>query len=112
MSTISDNIIGYETFDAGSNPNYTRSYGYTMEPTTHTGVLMSYVFCEAFSANVGIANTPCAREITPDRAFLGKTSTRAPTGTHNPATIRASVASHSPGWCRVILTTCLCWVGL
>jgi len=33
-----DTIIGYETFDAGSNPNYTRSYGYTLEPTTHTGV--------------------------------------------------------------------------
>jgi hypothetical protein len=37
-----DTIIGYESFDAGSNPNYTRSYGYTVEPTTHTGVLMSY----------------------------------------------------------------------
>jgi len=52
-----DTIIGYEVFESGNNPNFTRSYGYTMEPTTHTGVLMSYVFCEAFSANVGIANT-------------------------------------------------------
>jgi len=28
-----DTIIGYEVFNAGSNPNYTRSYGYTIEPT-------------------------------------------------------------------------------
>jgi hypothetical protein len=52
-----DTIIGYETFDAGSNPNYTRSYGYTIEPTTHTGVLMSYQLCKYASASAGIANT-------------------------------------------------------
>jgi hypothetical protein len=54
---VFDTIIGYETFDAGNNPNYTRSYGYSIEPTTHTGVLMSYQFSEIFSAAVGIANT-------------------------------------------------------
>jgi len=27
-----DTIIGYEVFDAPSNPNFTRSYGYSMEP--------------------------------------------------------------------------------
>ena len=52
-----DTIIGYEVFESGSNPNFTRSYGYTMEPTTHTGVLASYTFCPAFSVNAGIANT-------------------------------------------------------
>lgn len=54
---VYDTIIGYETFDAGSNPNYTRSYGYTIEPTTHTGVLMSYQICKFASASAGIANT-------------------------------------------------------
>ena len=54
---VFDTIIGYEVFDAGSNPNYTRSWGYTIEPTTHTGVLMSYEFNEIFSAAVGVANT-------------------------------------------------------
>lgn len=54
---VFDTIIGYETFESGNNPNYTRSYGYTIEPTTHTGVLMSYQFNEMFSASVGIANT-------------------------------------------------------
>src|SRR6185503_9886824 len=29
-----DTIIGYEGFDAGNNPNYTRSYGFAIEPTT------------------------------------------------------------------------------
>ena len=54
---VFDTIIGYETFDAGSNPNYTRSYGYTIEPTTHTGVLASYQLNDMLSASVGIANT-------------------------------------------------------
>lgn len=54
---VFDTIIGYETFDAGNNPNYTRSYGYTIEPFSHTGVLASYQFSEIFSAAAGIANT-------------------------------------------------------
>jgi hypothetical protein len=54
---VFDSIIGYESFDAGSNPNYTRSYGYTIEPTTHTGLLASYQFNEVFGAKVGMANT-------------------------------------------------------
>lgn len=52
-----DTILGYETFDAGNNPNYTRSYGYGMEPTTYAGVLASYKFCNVVSAQAGIANT-------------------------------------------------------
>jgi hypothetical protein len=54
---VFDTIIGYETFDAGSNPNYTRSWGFTIEPTTHTGVLMSYQINKAISVSGGIANT-------------------------------------------------------
>lgn len=54
---VFDSIIGYESHDAGSNPNYTRSYAVGIEPHTHTGVLASYQFNEMFSASVGIANT-------------------------------------------------------
>lgn len=54
---VFDTIIGYEVFDGGSNPNYTRSYGFTIEPTTHTGLLASYQLCKAASMSVGIANT-------------------------------------------------------
>lgn len=52
-----DTPMGYETFDGYKNPNYTRSYGYTIEPFSHTGVLMSYQFCKWFNASAGIANT-------------------------------------------------------
>jgi hypothetical protein len=54
---VFDTIIGYEVFDAGNNPNYTRSYGFTLEPTTHTGVLASYQVSKAVSFSAGIGNT-------------------------------------------------------
>ncbi len=50
-------IIGYEGFDSINDPNVTRSYGYSIEPTTHTGALATYQFCDSFSASAGIANT-------------------------------------------------------
>jgi len=54
---VFDSIIGYESVEAGNNPNFTRSYGHTMEPQTHTGVLATYRFNDMFSASAGIANT-------------------------------------------------------
>jgi hypothetical protein len=54
---VFDSIIGYESIEAGNNPNFTRSFGNSIEPTTHTGLLASYRFCDAFSASVGIADT-------------------------------------------------------
>lgn len=55
-----DTIIGYEVFNAGSNPNYTRSWGYTMEPTQHTGLLASYQFNKIVGVSAGVANTQTA----------------------------------------------------
>jgi Putative beta-barrel porin-2, OmpL-like. bbp2 len=52
-----DTLIGYEVFESINNPNFTRSYGYTMEPTTHTGVQATYQFCDVVSASAGVANT-------------------------------------------------------
>ena len=52
-----DTIIGYEVTDAVNNPNFTRSYGYTIEPSTHTGIRAAYQFSETFAAVAGIANT-------------------------------------------------------
>jgi hypothetical protein len=49
--------LGYEVYQAGNNPNYTRSYGYELEPTQLTGLQVAYQFCSIVSANVGIANT-------------------------------------------------------
>jgi hypothetical protein len=79
-----DTIIGYEVFESGNNPNFTRSYGYTMEPTTHTGVLMSYQVCESFAVNFGIANTfgPRINERSPTesyKTYMGSFTFTAPT---------------------------------
>jgi len=52
-----DTIIGYEFFESGSNPNYSRSYGYALEPTHHTGLLASYKISDMFSVSGGIANS-------------------------------------------------------
>jgi hypothetical protein len=52
-----DTILGYEVTDSPRNPNFTRSYGYTIEPPTHTGLQGAYQFCEGVSAVVGVANT-------------------------------------------------------
>src|ERR1051325_11535930 len=54
---VFDSIVGYESVESPNNPNYTRSYGHSIEPQTHTGVLASYRFCDMFSASVGIADT-------------------------------------------------------
>lgn len=52
-----DTIIGYESHDAGKNPNYSRSYGTTIEPHTSTGLLMAYQFSELIGVKGGFANT-------------------------------------------------------
>jgi len=52
-----DTIIGYEVFDGGSNPNYSRSYGYALEPVQHAGVLASYRVNDMISASAGVANS-------------------------------------------------------
>jgi hypothetical protein len=54
---VFDNPTGYESSESGNNPNYTRSYGYALEPTTFTGLLGTYRFCEEVSMSAGIANT-------------------------------------------------------
>ena len=54
---VFDSPLGYEVFDAGSNPNYTRSWGYYLEPTELTGVLASYKINDEWSASAGVANT-------------------------------------------------------
>ena len=52
-----DNILGYESSDGYKNPNYTRSYGYTIEPTEHTGILAEYKVCDMVSLSGGVANS-------------------------------------------------------
>jgi hypothetical protein len=52
-----DTITGYEVTDSVKDPNFTRSYGYTIEPSTHTGIRAAYLFSETLSAIVGVADT-------------------------------------------------------
>jgi hypothetical protein len=54
---VFDSIIGYESHDSGANPNYTRSYGTTIEPHTHTGILATYQLLDSLGIAAGIANT-------------------------------------------------------
>ncbi|MCX6882635.1 MAG: outer membrane beta-barrel protein, partial [Verrucomicrobia bacterium] len=54
---VFDTPIGYEQFDSGSNPNFSRSYGFNLEPNHHTGVLASYKVVDALSLSAGVANT-------------------------------------------------------
>ncbi|MSU33526.1 MAG: hypothetical protein EXS36_00110 [Pedosphaera sp.] len=52
-----DPIIGYEVFDSYANPNFSRSFGYAIEPLTHTGVLVSYKVTDLIGISAGVANT-------------------------------------------------------
>src|SRR5581483_4599202 len=53
---VFDTIIGYESNSSPLNPNYTHSYGYTIEPTTHTGVTGTYKVNDVLSFTGGIAD--------------------------------------------------------
>ncbi|MGA2866407.1 MAG: outer membrane beta-barrel protein [Verrucomicrobiota bacterium] len=50
-------IIGYEVYEAANNPNYTRSYGYIIEPTQMTGWLAAYQLCPSLLLNAGLCDT-------------------------------------------------------
>ncbi len=54
---VFDTVIGYEVTDAGSNPNFTRSIGWNVEPTEHTGILGTYKINDQWSFSLGVANT-------------------------------------------------------
>ena len=54
---VFDSIIGYESSNSIENPNYTRSLGYTLEPFSHTGLLLTYKVMDSISVSAGMANT-------------------------------------------------------
>jgi hypothetical protein len=57
---VFDTIVGYESTTSGNNPNYTRSYGYNMEPTSHTGILGTYKINDIATVQAGVADTSYA----------------------------------------------------
>ena len=84
---VFDTIIGYESTVDPSNPNYSRSYGYSIEPTSHTGFTGTYKVNDEVSFTAGLANTSVsavdARANPPKaesyKAFLADVSLTAPT---------------------------------
>jgi hypothetical protein len=54
---VFDTIIGYESTSDPLNPNFTRSYGYSLEPTTHTGILATFKANDMISFSAGVANS-------------------------------------------------------
>jgi len=63
-------LLGYELYETASNPNYTRSYGYMIEPTQVTGALATYQLTPDLVANFGISDVWSAG--INDRAFPDK----------------------------------------
>jgi len=51
-----DSILGYESTSDPLNPNFTRSYGYTIEPTTFTGILATYKVNDMITLQAGVAD--------------------------------------------------------
>lgn len=47
---------GYEAYDTYKNPNWSRSYGFFIESSAHTGVSASYKFCDTVSVMAGVGN--------------------------------------------------------
>ena len=53
---VQDGITGYEGNTAYSNPNYTRAFGYAINPASYTGLLGTYKICDMVSVTGGIVN--------------------------------------------------------
>ncbi len=105
-------ILGYEVFEAGNNPNYTRSYGYAIEPTQMTGMLATYQvssallvnfgICDAWSAGVNARSFPAKAESF--KTYMGSMTFTAPTnwGVLSGSTVSGGVIN---GWDAVNAVT-------
>ncbi len=47
---------GYEAYDTYKNPNWSRSYGFFIESSAHTGISATYKVCDALTLQGGIGN--------------------------------------------------------
>jgi len=99
-----DTPIGYEAYNYTANPNYSRSIGYGLEPTTYTGLLASYKVCDGFNVTAGVANSAGgavginAKSATEsDKAYLAALTITAPDswGFLKGSTLTAGVINHA-----------------
>jgi len=66
---VQDDIIGYEGNTDGNNPNYTRSVGYFVEPTTLLGLIGSYTVNKMITIQAGLANATSG-DFSPDNKVI------------------------------------------
>jgi hypothetical protein len=52
-----DGVTGYESNTGYLNPNYTRSFGYMMNPSSELGLIGSYKIVDCVSVQMGMANS-------------------------------------------------------
>jgi hypothetical protein len=76
---------GYEAFDSYKNPNWSRSYGFYIESSAHTGISASYKFNDIVSAQFGVGNiagfnnqSDAKSSIESKKAYLGMVTLTAP----------------------------------
>jgi hypothetical protein len=100
---VFDSILGYESTSDGLNPNYTRSYGYMLEPTTLTGVLGTYKVNDSIAFSAGVADTANGldnrAQWETQKAYLGSIALTAPDswGWAKGATLNAGVINGDSG---------------
>jgi hypothetical protein len=80
---VFDSPLGYESTSSPLDPNYTRSYGYTIEPSELTGVLATYKVNDVITAQAGVADSlsPVINARDPresQKAYLGDIALTAP----------------------------------
>lgn len=99
-----DTPIGYEAYNYTANPNYSRSIGYGLEPTTYTGLIASYKVCDAVSVSAGVANSAAGGVVInansateSDKAYLAALTVTAPDswGFLKGSTLTAGVINHA-----------------
>lgn len=79
---------GYEAYDTYKNPNWSRSYGFFLESSAHTGISASYRINDMISIMAGIGNMAAFNNATDarysqtisesEKAYLGMISFTAP----------------------------------
>lgn len=114
-----DTILGYESIDSVNNPNFSRSYGFFLEPTSHAGVLASYQVADWLSVSAGIANSyngfgPAARTgsipAESEKTYMGSLNFTAPEsfGFAKGATLALGVVDGLGGGVTDTTSLCAC----
>jgi hypothetical protein len=93
---VFDSIIGYEYNNNPSNPNYSRSFGWSLEPTVHTGLLASYSVNDIISVKAGIANTGNFEDGIVNGAVIHDVDDRGTTEIESQKTYMAAVSITAP----------------